>query len=384
MSLSAQQLQNIKQHPISSGRDLSILYRFVLSRLYDAEVEKIPQWIAPNCLTFAGLCCAFTSSVTLLYYSPDLFTEAPKRVYLSAALGTFLYMMFDNLDGRQARRTNSASPLGHLVDHGSDALVVSIIGLAVAASLRLGKSLSSLLLIWSLGMVPFFFSTLEEYIVGSLTLRSINGANEGLVAIMLIFLINATIGSNLWLKPIQWGTWTCRIHHLILLSSVFLSPPTIWLSLVTIYRSSTRRSPLHRYPLLKSLWIACSTFGTFTVAIFYWSLVAFPVIFQHFLLFVSTIGLSFFRIVFHLMIAHVTSTSFASTTLLVNHLSWLIIIYLSHIVTLQGYVYTHAITLLAFFLYNLILTLFQVILVIKQIKEYLGIYCFRLGSFKSQ
>jgi ethanolaminephosphotransferase len=33
-----------------------------------------------------------------------------------------LYQTFDNLDGKQARRTNSSSPIGMILDHGCDAI----------------------------------------------------------------------------------------------------------------------------------------------------------------------------------------------------------------------------------------------------------------------
>ena len=38
------------------------------------------------------------------------------------ALGLFLYQSLDAIDGKQARRTNSSSPLGELFDHGCDSV----------------------------------------------------------------------------------------------------------------------------------------------------------------------------------------------------------------------------------------------------------------------
>ena len=37
-------------------------------------------------------------------------------------MGLFIYQSLDAIDGKQARRTNSNSPLGELFDHGCDAL----------------------------------------------------------------------------------------------------------------------------------------------------------------------------------------------------------------------------------------------------------------------
>lgn len=36
----------------------------------------------------------------------------------SCALGLFAYQTFDAIDGKQARRTGTGSPLGELFDHG--------------------------------------------------------------------------------------------------------------------------------------------------------------------------------------------------------------------------------------------------------------------------
>lgn len=37
-------------------------------------------------------------------------------------MGLFIYQSLDAIDGKQARRTNSSSPLGELFDHGCDSL----------------------------------------------------------------------------------------------------------------------------------------------------------------------------------------------------------------------------------------------------------------------
>ena len=43
------------------------------------------------------------------------------------AAGIFIYQTLDAIDGKQARRTNSASPLGELFDHGCDSLSTGMI-----------------------------------------------------------------------------------------------------------------------------------------------------------------------------------------------------------------------------------------------------------------
>lgn len=48
--------------------------------------------------------------------------QAPLWAYLLCAAGLFVYQSLDAIDGKQARRTNSSSPLGELFDHGCDSL----------------------------------------------------------------------------------------------------------------------------------------------------------------------------------------------------------------------------------------------------------------------
>jgi phosphatidylglycerophosphate synthase len=48
--------------------------------------------------------------------------EFPAFTYLIGIFGMFMYQTLDAVDGKQARRTGSSSPLGQLFDHGCDAI----------------------------------------------------------------------------------------------------------------------------------------------------------------------------------------------------------------------------------------------------------------------
>lgn len=66
--------------------------------------------------SFHLLLLAITVFVISMYF------QAPYWTYLLCALGLFIYQSLDAIDGKQARRTNSCSPLGELFDHGCDSL----------------------------------------------------------------------------------------------------------------------------------------------------------------------------------------------------------------------------------------------------------------------
>jgi phosphatidylglycerophosphate synthase len=89
---------------------------------------------SPNLITLLGFLCIVGNTATVLYYSgPDLSAPAPSWVYYryvaqnnklysadvySCALGLWIYQSMDAIDGKQARRTGTSSPLGQLFDHG--------------------------------------------------------------------------------------------------------------------------------------------------------------------------------------------------------------------------------------------------------------------------
>ncbi len=77
------------------------------------------QWMAPNLVTLIGTVCLLTSFTTTLLLSPNLEGPLPAWACLLSGLCLFLYSTLDAMDGKQARRTKTSSPLGQLFDHGT-------------------------------------------------------------------------------------------------------------------------------------------------------------------------------------------------------------------------------------------------------------------------
>lgn len=50
--------------------------------------------------------------------------QAPSWALYLCAMGLFVYQALDAIDGKQARRTNSSTPLGELFDHGCDCVSI--------------------------------------------------------------------------------------------------------------------------------------------------------------------------------------------------------------------------------------------------------------------
>jgi len=156
--------------------------------------------IAPNMVTLIGFFYIILSYLVSLYYSPRFSGDCPPWVYLVHASCLFMYQTMDALDGKQARRTGSSSPLGELFDHGCDALSLAFIALTVAGSLQMGATWT---LFWVLtaNCVTFYMAQWEEYHTGTLELWYLN-VTEAQLLIMLIHLMTAALGSHFWLQTV--------------------------------------------------------------------------------------------------------------------------------------------------------------------------------------
>ena len=98
----------------------------------------MPLWVAPNLITIVGLAINIVTSLVLVWYCPTATEVAPWWTTFSCALGLFIYQTLDAIDGKQARRTKTASPLGELFDHGCDSLSTVFVSVASCCAVRLG------------------------------------------------------------------------------------------------------------------------------------------------------------------------------------------------------------------------------------------------------
>lgn len=200
--LTSEQLQALSEYQYR-GEDRSFTYKYLLAPFYSRLVQSLPSWLAPNAVTLIGFIPVAIAHALLMYHSHDFYSPASSWVYFYAGVSLLFYMVMDNLDGKQARRTGSSSPLGHLFDHGCDALNVTLSGMSVLATVQLGPHLKSIFALYALGHLSTFFATLEEYFTGAMILRELNGPNEGILAISVLQIATGVAGPQLWTKPIS-------------------------------------------------------------------------------------------------------------------------------------------------------------------------------------
>jgi ethanolaminephosphotransferase len=104
-------------------------------------VEVLPFWMAPNLVTTTGGMFCLSAFLLTWYYNPLFSANAtPYWVLIVNGFCTWAYYTLDCMDGKQARRTGTSSPLGQLFDHGCDCVCNIAHISSVMAVLNLGPT----------------------------------------------------------------------------------------------------------------------------------------------------------------------------------------------------------------------------------------------------
>lgn len=209
------------------GEDRSLLYRFILSPLASFVVNHLtPSTLAPNTITFVGLILMLASYCFAWYYVPtlqeqqwvggndneDVFVEiVPRWIFLYSCVAILMYQTLDNMDGKQARKTRSSSPLGLLFDHGCDAVnsLFGSVNWMIAMGLNPFCNSYDLLMCGVTLFGPyalFYVGTWEEYYTGALILPFCNGPNEGLLGAALMNVASYMYGPAYWQTYSWWNS----------------------------------------------------------------------------------------------------------------------------------------------------------------------------------
>lgn len=122
-------------------------------------------------------------------------SRLPNYYYLIFLACYFTYRMFDEFDGKQARRTGNSTPLGMLFDHGCDAFCISAVMLTGGKFLTVGDSATSLA--WVSGSLAMFHAQImEEYYVGGMVFSHCNAVTDGSFAAYALFLYMGIAGNS--------------------------------------------------------------------------------------------------------------------------------------------------------------------------------------------
>ena len=182
------------------GGDDSIFCYYVINPFCNFIVEYFPKWLAPNLITISGWFLNFFNLIITTYYTGLKGGDyVPFWACITTAIFYTTYIILDYTDGKQARRLKASSPLGLLIDHGTDACTTFYIAI-VAGSLSYYTEMYQYLLYYLPVSFTFFMNTWEEYYKGELILPIVHGVSEGTVYIDILTILSAIYGISFYRK----------------------------------------------------------------------------------------------------------------------------------------------------------------------------------------
>lgn len=240
-------MTNLKNYKYASALS-GFIDSVIMTPFWNYTVNLLPTWLAPNLITTISLLHGFLAYVLIMWYSPDLESPCPRWVYLVAAVCMFIYQTLDAIDGKQARRTKSSSPLGQLFDHGCDAICACLSSIFVAATIRSGATPFSFLVLL-IHIIPFYFANWEESQTGKMRFGII-GVTEGQLVIMAVMLATGILGPDIWEYKI-YGDYQLRYAI-----AVFAAAPIMWqmYESIVIVRDYYRSPQGHQFNASTAAW----------------------------------------------------------------------------------------------------------------------------------
>ncbi|CAG9792249.1 unnamed protein product [Diatraea saccharalis] len=219
--LNAAQLKRLSEHKYSCT-SASLLDPW-LQPWWCWLVSKTPLWLAPNLITILGLIINIVTTLILVWYSPDARQVPPRWACALGALGVFIYQSLDAIDGKQARRTNSQSPLGELFDHGCDSISTVFIALGACTAVKLGEYPTWMFFQCFCAMTLFYCAHWQAYVTGILKLGRVD-VTEAQYSIMLIYIISAIFGADFWAMqlPSINVSLTVIMNYAVIVGAVYL------------------------------------------------------------------------------------------------------------------------------------------------------------------
>jgi ethanolaminephosphotransferase len=314
-------LENLKNYKYNSV-DKSFISKYILKPYWEFCTRLFPLSMAPNLITLTGFGFMVLNLIFAIIFVPDLETPTSRWFYFSCSLGLWLYSTFDNIDGKQARRTKQSSPLGELFDHGCDSLNCAVGSIVEAAALGLGQTYYTYVFTM-ITIFTFFYSTWENYYTGRLYLGYVNGPTEGLILGTIIMMLSGIFGVEMWWKPLSYylGSWVesivtekCKLIDFILLFMILFS----FVTQIPITFYSVRKACRKNGKSFLSALTSTLPFLIYVSSTYLW--VSSPnsvVLTDHQILFTLTIGIVFGRIATDIILAHVSGRPFPKFTALI-------------------------------------------------------------------
>uniref|UniRef100_A0A3B3SRQ2 Ethanolaminephosphotransferase 1 n=1 Tax=Paramormyrops kingsleyae TaxID=1676925 RepID=A0A3B3SRQ2_9TELE len=233
-----------------SAVDSNPLSVYVMHPFWNSVVKILPTWLAPNLITFTGFMFLVLNFLMLAFYDFDFdasgqgHTHVPTWVWVAAGVFNFIAYTLDGVDGKQARRTSSSTPLGELFDHGLDSWACIFFVSTVYSIFGRGNTgvdvLTLYYILWSV-LFSFILSHWEKYNTGVLFLPW--GYDISQVTISVVYIITAVVGVEAWYKPIYGNFYYRDLFTVMILGCAFVV--TLPMSLYNVFKAYRSNSLKH-------------------------------------------------------------------------------------------------------------------------------------------
>jgi ethanolaminephosphotransferase len=112
------------------------------------------------------------------------------------AICFFIYRIFDEMDGKQARRTGSGSPFGMMFDHGFDCLAMVVQPIVFGRILQVGDNLLYKLFFAAMCNI-YYIKMVEQYYINILYQPQV-GSSDGSILILFVMAVTAYLGNDVF------------------------------------------------------------------------------------------------------------------------------------------------------------------------------------------
>lgn len=300
--LSESQLRRLGEHQYSC-QSVSICDK-LLQPYWNWLVQRVPIWFAPNLLTIMGLIVNIFTALILVAFSPDAKQEPPRWSCALCAIGLFIYQSLDAIDGKQARRTGSANPLGELFDHGCDSISTIFVAISACTAVQLGNYPAWMFFQCFCAMTLFYCAHWQTYVSGTLRFGKVD-VTEAQMTIMCILLISAIFGPSVW--SVKFFSDTFTLWYAIPISTLICGLWSMYRNLIVIFtggvgkNGSTVAGTSVLSPVIPILLVVLPAFIIYKKSV--------QAIYEtHPVLYIFTFGLVAAKVTNRLVVAHMTKS----------------------------------------------------------------------------
>eukprot|EP01006_Ploeotia_vitrea_P011444 TRINITY_DN30431_c0_g1_i1.p1 TRINITY_DN30431_c0_g1~~TRINITY_DN30431_c0_g1_i1.p1 ORF type:complete len:488 (-),score=232.36 TRINITY_DN30431_c0_g1_i1:139-1602(-) len=341
----------------------------VMNHYWNWLVTFVPESVAPNVLTMCSLLHMALAASLFWYYCPRMDTAAPSWVYFVAVYCVFAYQSFDAIDGKQARRTGSSSPLGQLFDHGCDALGTFLVSTVVCSVIQTGPTWQTVG-VAALHYVPFWTANWEESHTHVFRFGML-GVTEAQYLIMSMIGLSGVYGPQIWHEMVPYLNvqWRTAVVGFTLAGAIYQVLESMWI-VTSKYRENNDSVGLRI-----ALWQQAQFLIVIALGMA-WMFSPTALFYEYPRLMLSVMGLLFSYLVSRLIISSVTNMRFPSWHALATPLPLFVInSFVRHV---NGWAFCERVLLKWYVGIIAVVYVHYVYNVVFEICDYLDIYCFSI------